>query len=310
MYYKQQTRAILSWKFLWKVIHHFRQCYKPIFLTLVCFLCVCSWMPRLLCEGQRTMCRSRFSLSIRWVLETELGSPVLATSTFLTCWGWLPIDSFSGNILTSFQRVITWVIAQMVPIKLPRVQYKKKKIWVFWRGVFLLKSIKEMCREIRHFYLLNKWNGQETNYRSSSLRIWAREVRHERWGNDSVDRWPEFRSPEKHPQPQCRQGRRAKTEGSQELTAQRAAELWVQWETRTHRKPQVESGTGRSSSWRGTSTSAHINSFSSSLHSPTKHNKYDLYTLWFLWRNRSTQSTKHRKWCFQNREFREMKLFF
>lgn len=64
-----------------------------------------------------------------------------------------------------------------------------------------------MCREIRHFYLLNKWNGQETNYRSSSLRIWAREVRHERWGNDSVDRWPEFRSPEKHPQPQSSAGR-------------------------------------------------------------------------------------------------------
>lgn len=137
-----------------------------------------------------------------------------------------------------------------------------------------------MCREITHFYSLNKCNGQETYQlrRSSSLCTWAREVRRERWGNDSVDRWPEFRSPEKHPQPQCRRGWRAKTEGSQELTAQRAAELWLQWETGTHRKPKVESGTGRSSSWRVTSTSAHINSFSSSPHSPTKHNKYDLYT--------------------------------
>ena len=89
----------------------------------------------------------------------------------LTCWGWLPIDSFfceeqalrehfdlfSKSYYLSYYPNGSYI---KIHIILSRVQYKKRNLGVL-EGCFF-KSIKEMCREITHFHSLNKWNGQET----------------------------------------------------------------------------------------------------------------------------------------------------
>lgn len=160
---------MLSWKLLWKAIHQFRLNATSQSFYHLCFVYMCSWMPRLLCEGQRTMYGSQFSLSIMWVPEIELRSPVLATRNLpaeLASYSFFckePVlrehsDLFSKSYYLRYYPNGSYI---KIHIILSRVHYKKKKSRSFG-GVIFFKSIKEMCQEITHFHSLNKWNGQKT----------------------------------------------------------------------------------------------------------------------------------------------------